>query len=56
MGFNDPNRPKILRTALSEDTLKRFKALAATKDITMADYLEQLIKDAIEKGAESPIN
>jgi len=50
MGFNDPNKPKILRTHLTEDTLKKFKALAAIKDITMNDYLEKMILDEIKKG------
>jgi len=50
MGFNDPDKPKILRTALTEETLNNFKALAAKKGITMNDYLENLILNEIKKG------
>jgi hypothetical protein len=53
MGFNDPNKPKILRTHLTEDTLKKFKALAAIKDITMNDYLEKMILNEIKKGEKA---
>ena len=53
MGFNDPSKPKILRTHLSEETLKKFKALAAIKGITMNDYLEKMILDEIEKGEKT---
>jgi DNA-binding MltR family transcriptional regulator len=44
MGFqNDPNKPKILRTKLDEQTLKKFKALSVMQGITMAEYMEELI-------------
>ena len=49
MGFNDPNKPKILRTQVSEETLKEFKALAAKKGLTMVDYLEELVLNEIDK-------
>ena len=49
MKFSTEDKPKILRTRLSEETLRDFKALAAKKDITMVDYIEKLIKDEIEK-------
>jgi len=49
MGFNDPNKPKILRTQVSEETLREFKALAAKKGITMVDYMEELIKKEIKE-------
>jgi hypothetical protein len=50
MGFNDPNKPKILRTHLTEETLRNFKSLAAKKDISMNDYLEKMIIREIKKG------
>jgi len=49
MGFNDPNKPKILRTQLSEEMLREFKALVAKKGTTMVDYLEKLIAAELEK-------
>ena len=53
MAFQDnPNKPKILRTHLTEDTLKDFKALAAKKGITMVDYIEKLIIAEIRKEGE----
>jgi|GEM_PF-2457844 len=49
MPFNDPNKPKILRTQLTNETHRKFKVLAATMEITMADLVEKLIEERLKK-------
>ena len=48
MGFNNPNKPKILKTRLSTELHHKFKILAAQKKISMADYIEKLIKEEVK--------
>lgn len=52
MPFNDPNRPKILRTQLDEDTHTQFKMLAAELHTTMGDLVEVLIKERLKRDKE----
>jgi len=49
MPFNTEEKPKILRTQLTEETLKKFKILSVELGITMAELLEQLIIERLKK-------
>lgn len=49
MGFNDPNKPKILRTQLDEETHRQFKLLSVKLGKSMADLLEDLVKARLEE-------
>lgn len=49
MGFNDPTKPKILRTQLSEETHKKFKSMAASIGLSMANYVEKLVENEVEE-------
>lgn len=49
MPFNNPKKPKILRTQLDEQTHREFKAIAAINGVTMAELIEKLIKEEIKK-------
>ena len=52
MPFNDPNRPKILRTQLDDETHTKFKMLAAELHTNMADLVEVLIKERLTRDEE----
>ena len=52
MPFNNPEKPKILRTQLSEEVLRDFKILSVKLGTTMAELMEEMIIDRLveEKG------
>jgi len=50
MGFNDPDKLKILRTQLDEETHRQFKLLAVKLDKSMADLLEDLVKAKVAEN------
>jgi hypothetical protein len=50
MGFyNHPDKPKVLRTQLDEETHRKFKHLSIEQKTTMAEYIEALIKKEVKR-------
>ena len=49
MGFNNPDKPKVLRTQLSKEIHQQFKELAVKKQIPMANLIEQLIIELLRR-------
>ena len=49
MPFNNPGKPKILRTQLSEEVLREFKILSIKLNTTMAELIEELIIEKIRE-------
>ena len=49
MAYNTKEKPRVLRTQLTEETLRAFKSLAAQLGTTMAKLIEQLIIERLKK-------
>lgn len=50
MRFNDPNKPKTIRTKVSEDLWRQFKSLVVSKGVSIADYLEWMITKEVNEN------
>ena len=49
MPFNNPDKPKILKTRLSEEVLRDFKILSVQLNTSMAELIEEMIIDQLAK-------
>jgi len=49
MPFNNPDKPKILRTQLTEEVLRDFKILSVKLNTTMAELIEEMIIDRLRE-------
>ena len=47
MPFNNPDKPKILKTQLSEEVLRDFKILSVRLNVSMAELIEEMIIDRL---------
>ena len=54
MPFNNPEKPKILRTQLSEEVLRDFKILSVKLGTTMAELMEEMIIDRLVEENSNP--